>query len=114
MVVDRLKPTRSLTHHPLAQVMLSWQNLPWQQNTGPAAGLRLGDVLVTPVPAQTHTARADLTFALGERWSEGGEPAGIGGTVEFRTDVFDAHSVERFIERLRRVLVAMTADIGGQ
>jgi hypothetical protein len=114
MLVDRLKPTRSLSHHPLVQVILSWQNLPWQQSSDPAAGLSLGDVQVTPVAAHTHTARTDLTFALGERWSETGEPAGIGGTVEFRTDVFDARSIERLIERLRRVLVAMTADAGEQ
>jgi amino acid adenylation domain-containing protein len=30
--------------------------------------------------------------------------------VEFRTDVFDAASIETLIERLRRVLVAMTAE----
>ena len=30
--------------------------------------------------------------------------------VEFRTDVFDAASVEALVERLQRVLVAMTAD----
>jgi non-ribosomal peptide synthetase component F len=113
VLVDRLKPTRSLTHHPLVQVILAWQNLPWQHNSDPAAGLSLGGVRATPLPAHTHTARMDLTFALGERWSETGEPAGIGGTVEFRTDVFDVTSIERLIARLRRVLVAMTADVGG-
>ena len=30
--------------------------------------------------------------------------------MEFRTDVFDAASIEALIERLQRVLVAMTAD----
>ena len=30
--------------------------------------------------------------------------------MEFRTDVFDAASIETLIERLERVLVAMTAD----
>ena len=63
-----------------------------------------------PLPADTRTARMDLTFSLGERWSEAGEPAGIGGEVEFRTDVFDPASIEALIERLQRVLVAMTAD----
>ena len=37
-------------------------------------------------------------------------PPGSAGTVEFRTDVFDAASIETLIERLQRVLVAMTAD----
>ena len=63
-----------------------------------------------PLPVDTHTARMDLTFSLAERWTEAGEPAGIGGAVEFRTDVFDAASIEALIERLERVLVAMTAD----
>ena len=61
---------------------------------------------VTPLPVDTHTARMDLTFSLAERWTEAGEPAGIGGTVEFRTDVFDAASIEALIERL-------AAGVGG-
>ena len=47
VLVDRLNPTRSLTHHPLVQVMLGWQNLPGQ-GSDPAAGLALGEVRVTP------------------------------------------------------------------
>ncbi|QZH61159.1 non-ribosomal peptide synthase/polyketide synthase [Mycolicibacterium farcinogenes] len=113
VLVDRLKPTRSLSYHPLVQVILSWQNLAWQHSSDPAAGLTLGDLRVTPITEATQTARTDLTFALGERWSATGEPVGIGGTVEFRTDVFDARSVERLVERLRRVLVAMTVEVEG-
>ena len=109
VLVERLNPTRSLTHHPLVQVMLAWQNFPGQDND-PAAGLALGDLQVTPLPADTQTARMDLTFSLGERSTQAGEPAGISGTVEFRTDVFDAASIEALIDRLERVLVAMTAD----
>nr|WP_324678030.1 non-ribosomal peptide synthetase [Mycobacterium sp. 663a-19] len=107
VLVERLNPTRSLTHHPLVQVMLAWQN--WQGDD-PAAGVTLGDLEVTPLRADTHTARMDLTFSLAERWAPDGEPAGIGGQVEFRTDVFDAASIETLIERLQRVVVAMAAD----
>ncbi len=110
VLVERLKPTRSLTHHPLVQVMLAWQNFAWQDTD--AAGLALGDLQATPMPVDTHTARADLTFNLAERWSEDGEAAGIGGLVEFRTDVFDAASILTLIERFERVLMAMTADPG--
>ena len=108
VLVERLNPTRSLTHHPLVQVMLAWQN--WQDTNDPVAGLALGDLQLTPLPLETRTARMDLAFALVERWTQSGEPAGIGGAVEFRTDVFDVASIEALIERLRRVLVAMTAN----
>ena len=66
----------------------------------------MGDVQVTPLPADTHTARMDLMFSLAERWTEAGEPAGIGGTVEFRTDVFDTAS-DRDTDR------AVAAGVGG-
>ena len=103
VLVERLNPTRSLAHHPLVQVLLGWQN-------NEPATLSLGDLQVTPLPADTHTARMDLTFSLAERFTEAGEPAGIGGAVEFRTDVFDPASIHMLIERLERVLGAMTAD----
>ncbi|MED5816619.1 condensation domain-containing protein, partial [Mycolicibacterium sp. 050232] len=106
LLVERLNPTRSLTHHPLVQVMVSWQNFAAEQ----ASSLDLGEVQATPLDAETRTARMDLVFSLAERFSEAGAPAGIGGVVEFRTDVFDAATIETLIERLQRVLVAMTAD----
>ncbi|MEB4212035.1 non-ribosomal peptide synthetase [Mycobacterium sp. 94-17] len=107
VLVERLNPTRSLTHHPLVQVMLAWQN--WQGND-PAGAMALGDLQVTELPVDAHTAGMDLVFSLAERWTGSGEPAGIGGTVEFRTDVFDAESIEVFAQRLRRVLDGLTAD----
>src|SRR5579884_4061861 len=103
LLVERLNPARSLTHHPLVQVMLAWQN------TTPAEQ-GLGEVRASLMPVETRTARMDLTFSLAERWSETGEPAGIGGLVEYRSDVFDAASVEALIERLETTLLGMVAD----
>ncbi|WP_319458340.1 non-ribosomal peptide synthetase, partial [Mycobacterium sp. RTGN4] len=105
VLVDRLNPTRSLARHPLVQVMLAWQNF-----AGYDVDAMLGDVQVTPLAADTATARVDVTFSLSERFDGVGEPAGIGGVVEFRTDVFDAASIEALVGRLARVLAAMTAD----
>ncbi|WP_254849238.1 amino acid adenylation domain-containing protein, partial [Mycobacterium sp. GA-1841] len=109
VLVERLNPTRSVTHHPLVQVMLAWQNVPGQAG-GPGDGLMLGDIEVTQLPLDTRTARMDLSFSLAEGWTKAGEAAGISGTVEFRTDVFDAKSITTLVDRLQRVLEAMTAD----
>ncbi|MBP2455952.1 non-ribosomal peptide synthetase [Mycolicibacterium lutetiense] len=106
VLVDRLKPTRSLAHHPLVQVALAWQNF----TADTATESTLGEAQVSPLPVDTHVARMDLTFSLAERWNDAGEPAGIGGTVEFRTDVFDAASVEAMIGRLARVAEALIDD----
>src|SRR5262249_37821542 len=107
VLVDRLNPTRSLTHNPLVQVMLAWQN--WQDDD-PAVGLALDDLQVSPLPVDTHTARMDLAFSLAELWSADGEPAGIDGSVQFRTDVFDAATIATLVDRLRRVLDVMVDD----
>jgi amino acid adenylation domain-containing protein/thioester reductase-like protein/non-ribosomal peptide synthase protein (TIGR01720 family) len=109
VLVDRLNPPRSRTHHPLVQVMLAWQNFTWKYDD-PAAGLALGDLQATPMPINTHSARMDLVFSLAERFSDTGEPAGIGGIVEFRTDVFDAAGIGTIIRRLEKVLLTVTAD----
>ncbi|MBX8689681.1 amino acid adenylation domain-containing protein, partial [Mycobacterium sp. 20091114027_K0903767] len=109
VLVDRLKPARSLVHHPLVQVMLAWQNLP-RRADNPADSPSLGDVQISPLTADTQTARMDLTFSLAERWDESGAPAGIDGQVEFRTDVFDSASIATLVERLERVLFAVAAD----
>ncbi|WP_458695270.1 non-ribosomal peptide synthetase [[Mycobacterium] appelbergii] len=109
VLVERLNPARSLTHHPLIQAICAWQNFPGLDND-PATALRLGDVHAAPLSAETASARMDLVFFLREHWDADGEPAGIWGTVEFRTDVFDAASIESLVGRLQRVLTAMTVD----
>ena len=108
---------RAAQPHPLADssstvpVALGWQN--FAENRGdPTAAMALGDVQISPLDADIQTARWDLTFQLAERFTEAGQPAGIGGVVEFRTDVFDAASIEGSGGAVASVLEAMAADPG--
>ncbi|MEU4342401.1 amino acid adenylation domain-containing protein [Nocardia sp. NPDC023852] len=103
VLVDRLQPTRSLTHHPLVQVILAWQN-------NAAVEFGFDGLDITPVPVDTGTARTDLTFSLEETFTDTGQPAGVTGLVEFRTDVFDTATIEQLIVRFRRVLTAVARD----
>ncbi|WP_156765856.1 AMP-binding protein, partial [Mycobacterium sp. E342] len=80
----------------------------WQHHN--PTDLGLGELQANPIPVQTHTARMDLTFSLTENFTDAGQPAGIAGTVEFRTDVSDPNSVELLIQRFQRVLTEMAAD----
>ncbi|WP_039781869.1 condensation domain-containing protein, partial [Nocardia cerradoensis] len=108
VLVERLNPARSLTHHPLIQVLLAWQN--FAGNTDPATGLVLEDLDVTSLPLDTHSARMDIAFSLGERFTDTGQPAGLTGAVEYRTDIFDTTTINTLIHRLQRILVAITTD----
>ncbi len=85
VLVDRLKPTRSLAHHPLVQVALAWQNFTADTSTEAT----LGEARVSPLSVDTQVARMDLTFSLAERWDEAGEAAGIGGSVGADDSFFD-------------------------
>ncbi|MDS0137100.1 MULTISPECIES: amino acid adenylation domain-containing protein [unclassified Amycolatopsis] len=99
-LVETLNPVRSLAYHPLFQTMLAWQN-------NAVADLALPGLAVAEEPVRTGTARADLTFFVGER---PGHQAGIRGTAEYNSDVFDRTSVEALLERLRTLLAAVVAD----
>ncbi|MGX1955919.1 amino acid adenylation domain-containing protein [Streptomyces anulatus] len=103
-LVDLVNPARSQAHHPLVQVMLGWQN-----HIG--AELDLPGVRADVVPTTSPAARMDLTFSLRERTAEGGEPAGIGGVVEYRTDVYDTGTIQSMVARMERILSVMVTDL---
>ncbi|GGS11349.1 hypothetical protein GCM10010169_64850 [Micromonospora fulviviridis] len=102
-VVERLVPERSLARHPLFQVALAVQN-------APDAEPRLPGLTVSAEPAAHGLARYDLTLTLAERHDERDGPAGLGGVLEFRTDLFDRSTVAGLAERLVRLLDAVLAD----
>ncbi|WP_274543380.1 non-ribosomal peptide synthetase [Streptomyces sp. DH-12] len=91
-LVELINPTRTLSHHPLFQVMLALQNAPVTELELP--GLRAGVEL-----GRTGTAKFDLFFSLAERRGAHGEPQGITGAVEYSSDIYDAPTVLALFER---------------
>ncbi|MFE9774066.1 amino acid adenylation domain-containing protein [Streptomyces sp. NPDC005931] len=102
-LVEILRPDRSLGRHPLFQVMLAFQN-----NTLPQ--LRLPGLVVEGEQLYTDTSKFDLAFSMGEQFDGDGRPAGLGGTIEYATDLFDHRTAQQLGARLTLVLEAMTAD----
>ncbi|TQM78740.1 non-ribosomal peptide synthase protein (TIGR01720 family)/amino acid adenylation domain-containing protein [Saccharothrix saharensis] len=96
-LVDALNPERSVARHPLFQVMLVLQNVPEPDLDLPGLRLDLVDLGEGP-------AKFDLSFDLGET------EAGLEGTIQFATDLFDRATVEALGARLTRVLRAVAAD----
>ncbi|MFI0967599.1 non-ribosomal peptide synthase/polyketide synthase [Streptomyces sp. NPDC021080] len=109
-LVEALNPSRSLSHHPLFQTGLVVQN-------APGGDFELPGLQVSGVTVLTRTARLDLTFGFAEEHGPDGAPAGIGGAVEYSTDLFDRSTVEALVARWTRLLAAVAAapdrPIGG-
>ncbi|WP_116209721.1 non-ribosomal peptide synthetase [Streptomyces olivoreticuli] len=102
-LVDVLNPARTLSHQPLFQVALAWQNVPQGE-------LALPGLETTVRPVFTGTAKVDLSFHLTEQHTDDRVPSGIEGFVEFSTDIFDAATIEALTDRLRLLLEAAVAD----
>ncbi|MBP2473028.1 amino acid adenylation domain-containing protein/non-ribosomal peptide synthase protein (TIGR01720 family) [Crossiella equi] len=96
-LVEALNPVRSLSHHPLFQVMVALQNTP-------EGRFDLPGVQVTPVPVHTGASRFDLFFDL----TEG--PDGLTVYLEYSTDLFEESTAVALLDRLRRVLTGVVAE----
>ncbi|SDZ32197.1 non-ribosomal peptide synthase domain TIGR01720/amino acid adenylation domain-containing protein, partial [Lysobacter sp. yr284] len=104
-VVDALSPQRSLSHHPLYQVMLVLQKAQGHRLQLP--GLQSREQLF-----DMPTAKFDLSFELAEHEHADGRPAGLRGFVEYATDLFDEATAQSFAHRFERLLRAVVADAG--
>ncbi|MEJ2444811.1 MAG: amino acid adenylation domain-containing protein, partial [Exilibacterium sp.] len=94
-LVEALKPERSLSYSPLFQVMFVLQN-----NADQAVSLP--GIKVSTVESPYQTAKFDLTLSLVEK------EKGLGGVVEYNTDLFDETTIERFVRHYRNLLASMT------
>ncbi|MFP2911743.1 non-ribosomal peptide synthetase [Pyxidicoccus sp. 3LFB2] len=100
-LVEELQPQRSLSHSPLFQVMLSLQNMPTASAKLGAPGSALLEL--HPVDTGLQAAKFDLTLFLAHT------PEGLGGTLNYRTDLFDASTAARMVAHLTTLLEAVAA-----
>jgi amino acid adenylation domain-containing protein/FkbM family methyltransferase len=95
MLVDALKPTRTLAHSPIFQTALNFDNTPTGKLS--IAGLQIDTVAVKP-----GTTHFDIALALqddGER---------IAGRIDYATDLFDEETVLRWARHYSSALRSLT------
>ncbi|WP_143576539.1 non-ribosomal peptide synthetase, partial [Streptomyces acidiscabies] len=104
-LVEVLSPTRSLSRHPLFQVMFTFDDAPTQAVVDALTGF--GDLHVTVRDVETGLAKFDLGFTLAE---QGGDTGGLHGELDYRADLFDEVTARSLADRLVRVTAALAAD----
>src|SRR6185436_9627360 len=101
-LVEVLNPARSLSRHPLFQVMLAHQQA---TSIGPEfAGLSGSIEAVT-----SASAKFDLALSVVEHRGRDGSAGGLEGVLEYSSDLFERSSVEVLGERLLRLLTGAVA-----
>ena len=102
-LVEVLNPARSLSRHPLFQVMLALQN-------NAEVSLALPGLSARVEPVASGSAKFDLSLSLGEQRGGGGAPGGITGVLEYAADLFAPESAAALADRLLRLLEGMVGD----
>ncbi|HEV3076512.1 MAG TPA: amino acid adenylation domain-containing protein [Thermoanaerobaculia bacterium] len=95
-LVEELAPRRDLSRSPLFQVMLVLQNTPREE---PA----LAGLAVSRLEIPAETARFELTATVTETGSE------LAVALSYRTSLFDAATVTRWLGHLERALAVVAA-----
>ncbi|MEE1798373.1 amino acid adenylation domain-containing protein [Streptomyces sp. JV176] len=102
-VVEAVNPPRSLSGHPVFQVMLAFQDTPPVEFDLP--GLR-----VEPLAAHGGASRMDLLWSLRRRHTDHGAEAGVEGLLEYDTELFTPVSARLLLARLEQLLRAVVAE----
>ena len=102
-LVEVLNPTRSLSRHPLFQVMLALQN-------DADVSFELAGLSTALEQLKTASAKFDLLLSLREQRGCDGTPEGMHGVLQYATNLFDRASVETLAGRLIRLLEEAVAQ----
>ncbi|MCL4532020.1 MAG: amino acid adenylation domain-containing protein, partial [Actinobacteria bacterium] len=97
-LVEELHPERNLSHNPLFQVALAFENTP-------PSSLKLPGLVVNPVEVDTATAKFDLTLYV---YPLDGKT--LKATLEYNTDLFDDSTISRMLGHIQTLLEGVVAD----
>jgi amino acid adenylation domain-containing protein len=90
-LVEVLQPVRNMSRNPLYQTDVILQN-------APTAAYKVTGMSFEPLPVETGTAQLDMTLDLWE------EADGLGGWLEYDTDLFDRSTISRMVNHYVRLL----------
>ncbi|OAD20894.1 non-ribosomal peptide synthetase, partial [Candidatus Thiomargarita nelsonii] len=90
-LVEELQPERSLSHSPLFQVMLVFQNTP-------TSAFELDGITLTPLKNETLTTKFDLNFHWGET------PQGLWGNLFYNSELFNKKTITWMLGQFQTLL----------
>ncbi|MBP5974477.1 amino acid adenylation domain-containing protein [Brasilonema sp. CT11] len=96
-LVEVLQPERSLSHHPLFQVMFVLQN-------AVIGTLELPGLTLKPLEQKRIIAKFDLTLSMQEIES------GLVGSWEYNTDLFEADTIRRMMGHFQTLLEGIVSN----
>jgi amino acid adenylation domain-containing protein/non-ribosomal peptide synthase protein (TIGR01720 family) len=96
-LIDELQPERSLSHTPLFQVMFALQNTPEER-------VQLEGLELAIIESENETAKFELTLSMTEGVS------GLAGTINYRTELFDASTIRRLSRHFEQLLKSIVSN----
>lgn len=96
-MVEELNPERLANITPLCQVMFTLQDVRTREPM-------MGDIPLQQVIIRRHVAGLDLSFWVRQTAD------GMGGAIEYSTDLFDAETIRRFLANYTALLYAIAAN----
>ncbi|MGK5049004.1 condensation domain-containing protein, partial [Janthinobacterium sp. GB4P2] len=97
-VVEALNPVRSLSHSPLFQAIMVFNNLPRPDN------LTLPGLTLTALKLPSQTTQFDLGLSLTDHGNI------IDGHIEYASDLFDHATAQRYAGHFQTLLQSMASD----
>jgi len=96
-LVDALSQSRDLSRTALFQVMFVMQNFVWDK-------LEVSEVTISGFEAWNRSAQFELTLTMQET------AHGLGGEIEYSTDLFDDQTIQRMLGHFQALLAVMAAE----